>query len=110
MAKREIESFISKFMGLLRTGKNSNLNIKSEAGKAFINMYVEVKDEPSTWPCKSRNGPSRQRRREAAGDAAGAVAVKASEEEESEKDKANDVLEKPAESKPISSEEDGKDT
>ena len=100
-------------MGLLRTGKNSNLNIKSEAGKAFINLYVEVKDEPSTWPCKSRNGPSRQRRRErrqAARDAAGAVAVKASEEEESEKDKANDVLEKPAESKPISSEEDGMDT
>ena len=62
---------------------------------------------------KPRHGPSRQLRREcheAACDAAGVASDKASEEKESEKDKVNDVLEKPAEGKPITSEEEGVDT
>ena len=84
------------------------MNIKAEAEKAYINLYVEGKDEPSTWT-KPRNGPSRQRRREgrqAARDAAGTVAVEESEEQASEKDNTNDVIEKSAEAEPITSEEE----
>ena len=87
MDNLEIGSFISKFMGLLRSGKNASLNIKSEAGKAYINLSVEV---PSLLNRKPRNGPARQRRRErraAACDAAvETVAAEEAEKEESEKD------------------------
>ena len=40
------------------------MKIKSEAGKAFINLSVEVQVEPSLPRGKSRNGPARQCRRE----------------------------------------------
>ena len=63
MSQTEIESFISKFMGLLRSGRNATLNIQSEAGKALINLSVEVK-QSSQQNSNSRNGPARQRRRE----------------------------------------------
>jgi hypothetical protein len=92
MDHSEINSFISKFMGLLKSGKNANLNIKSEAGKAFINLNVEVQVEPFVPRHKPRNGPARQRRREqraAAREMPSGVAVaeEASEVEVIEQDK-----------------------
>ena len=64
----EIDSFIAKFKSLLLSGRNATLQIKSHAGKAEVNLCVELGDvshPPAQhphhqWP---RNGPSRQRRR-----------------------------------------------
>jgi hypothetical protein len=90
MDHSEIISFITKFMGLLHSGKSANLNIKCEAGKAFINLYVEVQEEPSVR--KPRNGAARQHQREQRAAArekhAGVVvAEEASTEEVPEQDK-----------------------
>ena len=65
MAQLEIDSFIVKFKGLLLSGRNATLEIKAVAGKAEVNLRVEIDDVsqiPSKqgWPC---SGPSRQRRR-----------------------------------------------
>ena len=61
MAHSELENFIVKFKGLLRSEKNANLNLKSEDGKLFITLSVEEKlnQHPPV-----RVGPSRQRRKE----------------------------------------------
>ena len=78
MAHSEIDSFVMKFKQIMHSGKKVDLNIKSEAGKAVINLTVEV-DVP-LQPQRSaqpRNGPARQRRREkraAARDAADSAA------------------------------------
>ena len=69
MALSEVDSFIHKFKILLHSGKNSNLTIRSEAGKAFVTLTVEVDDLPGGHPhhhlhSRSRNGPARQRRRQ----------------------------------------------
>ena len=78
MTQSELESFIMKFKGLLYSGKNANLNIKSEGGKVLISLSVEeeVKQHPA------RDGPARRRRRErrAAARAEDAAAVTAAEE------------------------------
>ena len=68
MARTEIDSFIVKFKSLLLSGRNATLELKSNAGKAQVNLYVELGDvscPPAQhphprWP---RDGPSRQRRR-----------------------------------------------
>ena len=79
MAHSEIDSFVMKFKQIMHSGKKVDLNIKSEAGKAVINLTVEV-DVP-LQPQRSaqpRNGPARQRRREkraAARDAAEQTAL-----------------------------------
>ena len=69
MAKMEIDSFILKFKSLLLSGRNPTLVIKSNAGKAEINLNVELEDV-SHHPHHehhlhrgSRNGPFRERRR-----------------------------------------------
>ena len=59
MAMSHLDSFIWKFKQLLHSGMNAKLEIKSEAGKATVNLTAEV--EP--MPRQSRNGPARQRRR-----------------------------------------------
>jgi hypothetical protein len=105
MDHSEITSFITKFMGLLQSGKSANLNIKCEAGKAFINLYVEVQEEPSLR--KPRNGAARQRRREQRAAArekhAGVVvAEEASTEEVPEQDKEPVVSVKAAEKQDLS--------
>ena len=63
MAMPEIDSFIGKFKNLLYLGVNAHLEIKSEAGKAFIKLTAEV-DVCPQHPAQSRRGPSHQRRRE----------------------------------------------
>ena len=60
MAMSQLDSFIWKFKQLLHSGMNAKLEIKSEAGKAIVNLTAEVE----TMPRQSRNGPAWQRRRE----------------------------------------------
>ena len=65
MAQLEIDSFIVKFKELLISGRNATLEIKAVAGKAEVNLRVELDDvskilSKQGWPC---SGPSRQRRR-----------------------------------------------
>ena len=63
----EIDSFIWKFKQLLHSGKNAHLEIKSEAGKAFVHLSAEVdvqQHEQQLLRAQPRNGPARQRRRE----------------------------------------------
>ena len=68
-AKMEIDSFILKFKRLLLSGRNATLVIQFNAGKAEINLKVELEDVSHhphhehhlrRWP---RNGSSRERRR-----------------------------------------------
>ena len=66
MARDEIDSFIVKFKGLLLSGRNATLVIKSNAGKAEVSLNVvlgDVTPPPDQHLRQSRNGPSRQRRR-----------------------------------------------
>jgi hypothetical protein len=63
MFMSEVDSFIWKFRKLLHTGKNACLEIKSEGGKAFVNLSAEVEIPHNSKPhSQSRNGPARQRR------------------------------------------------
>ena len=98
MAMSQLDSFIWKFKQLLHSGMNAKLEIKSEAGKAIVNLTAEVE----TMPRQSRNGPARQRRRKrraAARAAAAAEQVVAdqhsehSEEEEEGRNSTDDVEE-----------------
>ena len=63
MFMSEIDSFICKFRSLLLSGKNARLEIKSESGKATVNLTAEV-EIPAKPSYKARNGPARQRRRD----------------------------------------------
>ena len=70
MALLEIDSFYIKFKNLLLSGRNASLTIKSNDGKAEVNLHVEL-DSVHLKPAQeyhhyhrgSRNGPARQRRR-----------------------------------------------
>ena len=68
MDRAEIDSFIVKFKTLLLSGKNATLLMKSNHGKAEVSLHAELGDVPlvpahSKHP-GSRDGPSRQRRRQ----------------------------------------------
>ena len=64
MAKWEIDSFILKFKNLLLSGRNATLVLKSNAGKAEINLNVELGDVlPQHGHGLDHNGSSRQRRK-----------------------------------------------
>ena len=58
----EVDNFIRKFKNLLLAGKQANLTIKSETGKVTVTLTVE-EELLNVVPIRSRNGPSRQRRR-----------------------------------------------
>ena len=67
MARAEIDSFIVKFKTLLLSGKKSTLVIKSNNGKAEVSLDVELGEvipPPHHRGHGSRDGPSRQRRRQ----------------------------------------------
>ena len=67
MASYEIDSFVRKFKALCQAGRSASLNLSSNAGKASLNLRVDLgalHDGPHHPPNHSRNGPSRQRRRE----------------------------------------------
>ena len=65
---QEIDSSVVKFKNLWKAGRNANLTLKVNAGKAEINLCVKDIDElphiPFPYPRQSRNGPAQQRRRE----------------------------------------------
>ena len=67
MAKAEIYSFILKFKNLLISGRNATLVIKSNAGKAEVSLNVELGQvlppHVQHQHHRSRDGPSRQRRK-----------------------------------------------
>ena len=60
----EIDSFIWKFKQLVHSGMNAHLDIKTEAGRAIVHLTAEVDVHVPPPQQHSRNGPSRQRRRE----------------------------------------------
>jgi hypothetical protein len=67
MAQAEIDSFILKFKNLLLSGRNATLVMKSNAGKAEVSLNVDLGHVPPLpvqhQEHRSRDGPSRQRRR-----------------------------------------------
>ena len=67
MVHLELDSFYVKFKNLLRAEKDATLTLKSEAGRAFVTLSVDlghVLSEQDLLPRGSRNGPARVRRRE----------------------------------------------
>ena len=53
-AIEEIDSFFFKFKHLLLARKNANLTMKSETGKVYVNLALEVDVHPLTG---ARNEP-----------------------------------------------------
>eukprot|EP00092_Neocalanus_flemingeri_P032320 GFUD01035138.1.p1 GENE.GFUD01035138.1~~GFUD01035138.1.p1 ORF type:complete len:247 (+),score=65.91 GFUD01035138.1:62-802(+) len=90
MEQSEIDSFVIKFQHLCCAGRNANLSFTSKAGKASVNLSVELgslclpvqrlHQPPPYLPHHSRNGPSRQRRRENRAKAQKTAAEKATQE------------------------------
>ena len=69
MAQRELDSFYVKFKNLLREEKDATLTLKSEAGRAFVTLSLDlghVFSGQDLFPRSGgpRNGPARIRRRE----------------------------------------------
>ena len=70
MAHQEIDSFVKKFRALCQGGRNATLTLSSRAGKAVVNLSVDLgvvpqDPQPHHHPQEhSRNGPAQQRRRE----------------------------------------------
>ena len=64
----ELDSFFGKFKNLLCAEKNATLTLKSEAGKAYVTLSLDLghvhSDHGQPQPRGPRNGPARQRRRE----------------------------------------------
>ena len=105
---REVNSFVGKFVHLWQSGFNANLNIKSCAGNASINLEIELGQAPFLPPT-NHVSPSRLRRRHRREEAR-KVAVQAGDssivtenvaeaiiEEVIEADEANGVIEREAE-------------
>ena len=67
MAIFEIDSFVRKFKVLCQSGRSARLILCSNAGKASLNLCVDLgvlHEGPYHPPNHSRNGPARQRCRE----------------------------------------------
>ena len=69
MADLELDSFYIKFKNLVYSGKDANLTVKSEAGKVSVILSLDLGPvhhgrHGHLSPQRSRNGLSRQRRRE----------------------------------------------
>ena len=71
MAYCEIDSFVKKFKTLCQAGRNASLTLSSNAGKAVVNLRVDLgvlgqqdDHQPHHPSQRTRNGPSKQRRRE----------------------------------------------
>ena len=72
MANYEIDSFVRKFKVLCQAGRSASLTLSSDAGKASLNLSVDLgvlPDEGLHHPHHprnhSRNAPARQCRRQA---------------------------------------------
>jgi ferredoxin-like protein FixX len=68
MVQWELDSFYFKFKNLLRAEKDATLTFKSEAGRAFVTLSLDLghvlSEQDQLPPSGHRNGPARQRRRE----------------------------------------------
>ena len=70
MALHEIDSFVNKFKALCQGGRHASLTLSSKAGKAVVNLRVDLGDVSQDPHLQhphqkhSRNGPAQQRRRE----------------------------------------------
>ena len=69
MAYCEIDSFVRKFKILCEAGRSASLTVSSNAGKAVMNLRVDLgvlgqQDHHPHHQSQRRNGPSQQRRRE----------------------------------------------
>lgn len=71
MYNEELDSFVSKFRHLWRIGCDAHLDINAHAGQAWLGLHVRLghapgplHQDPTNHFNKSRNSPSRQRRRE----------------------------------------------
>ena len=99
MACQEIDSFILKYKNLMSARRNARLNIQAKAGKAYVNLSVELEhpagcDHPQNH--RSKNGPARQRRRlrrAAAREAENAVVVDSEVAKETVGNKVGDIAE-----------------
>ena len=64
----ELDSFYGKFKNLLCAEKNATLTLKSEAGKAYVTLSIDLghvhSDHGQPQPRGPGNGPARQRRRD----------------------------------------------
>ena len=80
-AYQEINSFVKKFNALCQGGRNASLTMSSKAGKAMINLCVDLgvlqqqNPQPHHPPSHPRNGPAQLRRRERRAAARQAAAV-----------------------------------
>ena len=67
MVQFELDSFFIKFMNLLKAEKDATLSLKSEGGRAFVSLSLDlghVLSEQGQFPPGARNGPARIRRPE----------------------------------------------
>ena len=67
MSRAEIDSFILKFKTVLLSGKKAALDIKSDNGKDEVSLHAELGEGSTSSTCscpRSRDGPSRQGRRQ----------------------------------------------
>ena len=73
MNSSELDTFIVKFRHLWKAGLDAHLDIESHAGQAWVGLHVRLGHEPGPAQQhppftphvdkKTRDGPSRQRRR-----------------------------------------------
>ena len=60
----ELDSFVLKLKQLWQAGQVAHLDVDANAGKAWVGLRVQLGQPPCDPPfCKSKNTPSRQRRR-----------------------------------------------
>ena len=67
MVQHGLDSFFIKFKNLLKAEKDATLSLKSEAGRAFVSLSLDlghVLSEQGQVPPGPRNGPARIRRHE----------------------------------------------
>ena len=66
----KLDTFVSKFRYLWQAGRQASLTLESDAGKAWVSLYLDLGalplslDQPQHQQSSRRNGPSQRRRRE----------------------------------------------
>ena len=95
----ELDSFYLKFKNLLFAEKDATLTLKSEAGRAFITLSLDlghVLSGEDHLPLRGhRNGPARQRRREKRAEKHAAENAESKDVESTEKVKKPTTVETP---------------
>ena len=109
MANLEIYSFLRKFKVLCQAGRSATLTLSSDAGKASVNLHVDLgplhddglrqHQPPPRNP--SRNGPARQRRTEKRADARKAQAEQAEATLTEEEKEVLEMAERAASKSPV---------